>query len=214
MTTTPELIQALAASLTPVRRLRPPIIRAAAWLLLAAFILVLIGIGHGVRPNLALRLQDWTFVIEVAGALLTGVLAALAAFLISLPDRSRWWALLPVPPFALWMASIGRQCLTDWIAIGPDGMKLGETAECLATLGLTSLPLSLALLIMLRHAAPLRPANVILLGSLAVAGISATALSLFHPLDASAMILMFNVGTTLLFVGCGGVVSWLQQARS
>jgi hypothetical protein len=43
---------------------------------------------------------------------------------------------------------------------------------------LTSLPLSLALLVMLRHAAPLRPAVATLTGSLAVAAITATALSL------------------------------------
>jgi hypothetical protein len=33
----------------------------------------------------------------MAGAALTGVLAAIAAFLVSLPDRSRLWLILPAP---------------------------------------------------------------------------------------------------------------------
>ena len=111
------------------------------------------------------RLEDSTFVIGLAGSLLTGMLAAIGAFMVSLPDRSRWWSVLPVPTTIVWLSSIGYQCLTNWVVVEPGGMQFCETAECLATLVLTSLPLSLAMLAMLRYAAPLRPANVILLGS-------------------------------------------------
>lgn len=67
---------------------------------------------------------------------------------------------------------------------------------------------------MLRYAAPLRPTAATLTGSLAVAAITATALSLFHDLDASVMILMWNLGTSALLVGFGGVfgrrmLSWV-----
>jgi Negative regulator of sigma F len=44
-----------------------------------------------------------------------------------------------------------------------------------------------------------------LMGSLAVAAITATALSLFHAMDATVMILMWNVGPAVLFVGLGGL---------
>lgn len=214
MITTPDLITALAADLTPVRRLRPPVIRAACWLLLAAFVLVLLAISQGLRPDLARRLQDLTFIISIAGALLTGILAAIAAFLLSLPDRSRRWLLLPTPALAVWLSTIGYQCLTNWVSLQPNGIRLGETAQCFATLVLTSLPLSLAMIVMLRYAAPLRPTAATLTGSLAVAAITATALSLFHELDATVMILLWNLGTTALFVGLAGVfgrkmVSWV-----
>ena len=43
------------------------------------------------------------------------------------------------------------------------------------------------------------------MGSLAVAAITATALSLFHVMDATAMILTWNIGTAVLLVGLGGV---------
>ena len=205
MIKTPDLIASLAANATPVRRLRPPVMRAACWLLLAAVVLTLLAINQGIRPDLAQRLREATFAAGLAASLLTGVLAAIAAFLVSLPDRSRRWLLLPMPALVLWLSNIGYQCLVQWIDIGPDGVSLGEAARCFATLVLTSLPLSLAMLVMLRYAAPLRPTAVTLMGSLAVAAITATALSLFHTIDATMMILMWNVGTAIMFVALAGV---------
>ena len=201
----PDLIAALAADLTPVRRLRPPVIRAACWLLLAAVVLALLAIGQGIRPDFLQRLHDPTFVVSMAGALSTGILAAIAAFQLSLPDRSRRWLLLPAPALAVWLSTVGYQCLTNWVSLEPDGIRPGETARCFATLVLTSLPLSLAMLVMLRHTAPLRPTAATLVGGLAVGAITATALSLVHDMDATILILMWNLGTAALFVGLAGV---------
>ena len=205
MITTPDLIASLAANMKPVRRLRPPVMRAACWLLLAAVVLALLAVNQGIRPDLAQRLHDPTFAAGMVGSILTGVLAAVAAFMVSLPDRSRLWLLLPVPAVAIWLSNIGYQCLAQWVSIGPDGVSLGEATRCFATLVLTSLPLSLAMLVMLRYAAPLRPIPVTLMGSLAVASITATALSLLHAMDATVMILMWNLGTTVMFVGLAGM---------
>lgn len=204
MIKTPDLIEALAANATPVRRLRPPVMRAACWLLLAAVVMTLLAVNQGIRPDLVQRLHQPTFAISMAASALTGVLAAVAAFLVSLPDRSRLWLFLPLPALVLWLSNIGYQCLTEWVSIGPNGMGFGEAARCFATLVLTSLPLSLAMLVMLRYAAPLRPTATTLMGSLAVAAITATALSLFHVIDASVMILMWNLGTAMVFVGLSG----------
>jgi len=174
--TTPDLIDALAANLAPVRRLRPPVTRAACWLLLAALILVLLAVSQGIRPDLAQRLRDPTFILGTAGTLLTGILAAVAASMLSLPDRSRFCLLLPAPALVLWLSTIGYQCLSNWVSLEPNG---GNSDG----------------------------------GSLAVAAITATALSLFHDLDATVMILMWNLGTAALFVGLGGafggrMLSW------
>jgi len=188
-----------------VRRLRPPVMRAACWLLLAAVVLTLLAVNQGIRPDLVQRLQEPAFAASMAASLLTGVLATIAAFLVSLPDRSRLWLLLPVPALIAWLSNVGYQCLTQWVAIGPDGMSFGEAARCFATLVLTSLPLSLAMLVMLRYAAPLRPIAATFMGSLAVAATTATALSLFHVIDATVMILMWNFGTAVLFLGLAGV---------
>lgn len=203
MITTPDLINALAANAAPVRRLRPPLVRATVWLTIVAFILVLIGISHGVRPDLARKVQDLIFVIGAVAAAATGVLAAIAAFLVSLPDRSRLWLLLPAPTLGVWLSTVGYGCVTAWVGLGPQGVRLQDVAECFATLVLVSVPTSTAILLMLRHAAPLRPRSVAVMGSLAVAAFTATGLLLFHTLDATVMVLMWNVGAAALFVALG-----------
>lgn len=204
MITTPDLIDALATDVLPVRTLRRPILRTAGWVFFAILVLCLLGVSEGFRPDLASSLRDPMFDLRVAGALLTGMLAAAAAFMVSLPDRSRLWLLLPLPALGVWLSTIGYQCLTDWISVEPDGMRLGDTAQCFATLVLTSAPLSLALLIMVRYAAPIRPVTISLVGSLAVAGFVAVALSLFHAIDATLMILMWNLGTAVVFAVLAG----------
>src|SRR5260370_27355969 len=94
---TPDLIASLAANATPVRRLRPPVMRAACWLLLAAAVPTLLAINQGIRPDLVERLRELTFATGLAASLLTGVLAAIAAFLVRLPDPSPLLPLLPLP---------------------------------------------------------------------------------------------------------------------
>src|SRR6516162_4343466 len=65
--TTPDLIDALAANLAPVRRLRPPVTRAFSWLLLAALVLAVLAVSQGIRPDLAQRLLDPAFTLGMAG---------------------------------------------------------------------------------------------------------------------------------------------------
>ncbi|WNC93151.1 DUF1109 domain-containing protein [Paraburkholderia sp. FT54] len=216
MTRTSDLIDVLVADATPVRRLRPPVARAACWLLFAAAVMLFVGIVHGVRADLAVKLHQPVFAAGVAAAVATGILAATAAFVASVPGRSRLWLLLPVPAFLAWIATIGYGCLTNWVTFGPDGMSVGETARCFATLVLVGTPLSLAMLIMLRHVARLSPGPVTMAGSLAVAAITAVALSILHPLDATAMVLLWNLGVAGLYLSLSGwygqrLLGWVAQ---
>ncbi len=206
MTATRELIDTLVECATPVRRLRPPLVRATLWLAFAGLVLALIAVGHGVRADLMARLDEPKFATSMGAALATGILATVAAFMISLPDRSRWWLLLPLPGLATWTTTIGYGCFADWVSAGPDGIRLSEEVRCLALLVLTSVPLALALAAMLRYAALLRGGAVALMGSLAVAAITASALSLFHSHDATVLILVWNLGTTAAITGLGSLL--------
>jgi hypothetical protein len=202
--TTPDLVESLAADAAPVRRLRHPLLRAATWLLLAVVVVLLLAIDHGVRADIEVRLRQPLFVAGIAASVVTGILATIAAFMISLPDRSRAWLLLPVPALCAWLSTISYGCLTDWVEVTPAGVEAGEAARCFATLFLTSFPLSAALLLMLRYAAMLRPTETAMAGALAVAAVAATALSLFHDLDATIMILAWSIGIAALLVLLGG----------
>ncbi len=204
MTRTSDLIDVLVADAKPVRRLRQPVVRALCWLLFAALVMLLVGIAQGVPADLAVKLDQPLFVIGIVAAMATAMMAATGAFFASVPGRSRYWLLLPAPACVVWIATIGYGCLTHWVTIGPEGMSLGETAKCFATLALVGMPLSLVMLIMLRHVARLSPGPVTMVGSLAVAAITAVALSILHPLDASAMILLWNFGVTALYLSLSG----------
>ena len=151
-------------------------------------------------------MEQPVFVVGIVASLATGVLAAIAAFLISLPDRSRAWGLLPLPALVVWISTVSYGCLTNWVSIGPDAMRLGETARCFVTLLLTSLPLSIAMYVMLRHAAWLRPTAATLTASIAVAALTAAALALFHEFDATVMVLIWNLGVAAVIIAAGGLL--------
>jgi hypothetical protein len=204
VTGTQQLIDTLVECATPVRRLRPPLVRAMLWLGVAGLVIALIAMGHGFRPDLTLSLRRPSFAVTTAAALLTGILSAIAAFMVSLPDRSRWWLMLPMPALAVWMSTIGYGCLTGWVSLGPEGFRFGEELRCFAILVFTSVPLSIALAVMLRYAAMLRAGAVATMGGLATAAITASALSLVHNHDATVLILIWNLGTALLITGITG----------
>ena len=220
MTSTPDLIESLASDATPVKPLRPPLLRAAVWLGIGVAVLVIVALFQGFRSDLGTRLHQMEFDFNMIGAIFTGILAAIACFQLCLPDRSRVWALLPLPALILWMSTLGYQCLTDWVSLGPDGFQLGESADCFVIVALTSLPIYIALLVMLRHTAPLKPVSAIICGSLAVAAITATAHSLIHihEQDATLMIVFWNLGLAVFFVIVGSLFgetlfSWLSPKK-
>jgi hypothetical protein len=213
MIETPDLIRLLAASGSPVRPLRAPHVRAFGWLAFAAALLVMLAIHHGLRSDLDTQLGRAGFVVSIVASALTGVLAATAAFTVSVPGNSRQWMWLPVPALVVWLWTVSYGCLTHWVSIDPEGIALGTTARCFATMTLASVPLSLVLLVMLRHAAMFRPVLAMTLGSLAVAAISASALSLLHDLDATVLILIWNVGAATAIVAAGAIFGRSYLAR-
>ena len=163
-------------------------------------ILLLLAAGHGLRPDIERQMQTPSFIVGTTASLLTGTLASLGCLLASLPDRSRSWLLLPLPPLAVWLATLGHGCLTDWVSYHAGTLRFGGAVRCFVTVLLVSMPLSASMFLMLRHVARLRPARVTLTAGLAVAGVTSTAMSLLYRLDASVMNLVWNLGATAVLV--------------
>jgi hypothetical protein len=209
VTTISDVVDTLVSCAPPVRRLQPPLQRALLWLALAGVVLMLLSIEHGVRADLAERLRQPSFAVGIAAAVVTGILSAIAAFMISIPDRSQWWVLVPAPSLLIWISTVSYECFTDRIVIGPDGMGAAETLRCFASLVLTSAPLGITLVIMLRYAALVRSGTVAMMGGLAVAVITSTALAIFHDLDSTVTILVWNLGMAALITALG----WLLGPR-
>jgi hypothetical protein len=208
------VIERLVADAQPVRRLRPPTLRAALWLLAvtavaAAAILLFSDLGV-----VADRLRDPKLQVEMVATLLTGIAAVLAAFHLSLPDRSPAWVLLPLPFLAVWIASSGYSCYRHWISFGPGGWELGDSAHCLRFLLAVSLPLGVSLLLLLRRAAPLMPVRVAAVGGLGIGGIAAFLLQFFHPFDVTFMDLAVHLGAVAFVVAVASLVERMAQRRS
>jgi len=197
---TPDLIERLAADARPVRAIHPPLVRTAGWLALAIGILLLLVVEHGLRPDLAEQLRKPSFLLGGIASAATGGLAAVGCLLGSLPDRSRRWLLLPLPTLLLWVSTIGYGCLTDWVSVNAGTLRMGEAVRCFATVLAVSVPLSVAMFAMLHHAARLRPKLVTMAAGLAVAAMTSTALMLLHQIDATIMILAWNLGMAALLV--------------
>ncbi|MEO3471901.1 DUF1109 domain-containing protein [Roseomonas sp. CAU 1739] len=197
---TEDLIGRLATELRPVRRLPPPGLRAALWVGFAMLVVAACVVFFGPRHDLMERMQRPHEVAQFAFTVATGVLAAIAAFELSLPDRSERWALLPLPTAILWGGSLGMGCLADMARMGPEALALGTSWGCFRFIVLMGVPLAVSLVWMLRYAGPIRPVPVAALGGLAGAALSAAGLSLFHHLDAALMVLLWHGGSTLLVV--------------
>ncbi len=194
---TDRLIGRLVAEAEPVRRLRPPMVRASLWLLAAAAAGAVAILLFSDLDTFARRAADPKLVLELIGTLLTGIAAVVAAFHLSRPDRSPAWALLPLPPLALWVLSSGYSCYRHWIVVGPGGWELGESGDCFRFILGASVPLGIALFVILRRARPLAPVRVATLGGLGVAGLAAFLLQFFHPFDVTFM----DLGIHLAAVG-------------
>lgn len=187
------LIAALSSDLRPVRRLRSPTLRAAAWLgIVAATAVLLLPMVR--LDALEYRLQTLPDLAwATAGATLTAIAAAVAAFQASVPGRSPFWAALPVPPAILWLAASGWGCLREDVVLGLAPATMRDAAGCATFITLVSMPLSLILLLMVRRACPLWPGRVAALGGLAAAAAAASLLTLFHPHDTSLIDLLMHL---------------------
>jgi len=181
-----RLICDLAIGLTPVRQLRPPSVRAITWLSAVAAIAIVLAMIADVSALWHRLIAAPDMWLAVTGSTLTAVLAAIAAFQLSLPDARRTWALLPLPAAALWIIASGAGCLRTWFVAGIHAADLSEARDCLIFIVGLSVPLSALLIVMLRRAYPLRPGLTAAIAGLSAAAAAATLLSFFHPFDAAA----------------------------
>jgi hypothetical protein len=209
-----DLIGELAAGLRPVRRMASPARQAALWLGLAAGAVGIAVLVNGLRHDLSQRMLMPQEVGQWVASMLAGVLAAVAAAMLARPDRSWRWALLPVPALLAWFGSLGWGCMADMARLGPLSGQMGTSWGCLRFILAMGLPLAGAQFWQLRHAGPVRPLPVLMLGALASAALCSAGLSLFHHLDAAVMILLWHGGAMLLLVLAGALLGRPLLIRS
>jgi hypothetical protein len=195
-----DLIAALAADLKPVRRLPPPNVRAVAWL--AVVIAIAAALAHfsdlaGLARRLSAAPDMW---LALIGSASTMILAAIAAFQLSLPDRSPAWAQLPLPAALLWIFASGAGCLRVWLVPAAHVASMGEAMDCLVFIVGFSVPLSALLIVMLRRAFSFAPGLTAAMAGLAAAAAAATLIVFVHPYDAGATDLLVHAFAVALVI--------------
>ncbi len=208
------LIDTLGADLTPVRRLLPPWLRTLGWLLAVVAIAVVLLMRYGTTP----MLQRWASAHDLAwaaaGAAITTVCAAWAAFVLGIPGRSRAWAWLPLPAALLWIGASGVGCLRTWLAPGTSIATFHQSTDCLVFIVSFSIPLSALMIWMLRRACPLRPVLTAVLVGLASAAASACLLEICHAFDAAATDLLTHALAIGIVIAANAVMGGRLLLRS
>jgi hypothetical protein len=206
-----DLIADLAADAVPVRRLRPPLWRTISLVGAAGAIVALSVVWHGLRPDLAEKFNEPLNVLEWLASLATALGAFLAAFHLSLPDRSPRWLAAALIPAALWLSVIGAGCLADFSAHGMHAFTWGTSLPCFRYITEMGIPLTLVVLVMIRHAAPIRPIRATVCAGLGAAALSATGLTLFHDLEASWLVLIWHGSALLTVLGVAALGGLLMR---
>lgn len=207
-----DLIAALAGTAQPVKPLRPPMLRAAIWLALAIAVVAASVAFHGVNDDLLADLLQPLNLLEWLAALATGIGAIVAAFHLSLPDRSPRWALLALLPAGVWLASVGLGCLADFVAMGSAAFAWGEPWLCFIYITQMGVPLTLVSLLMLRYAGPIRPLQTMVMAALGMSGLSAAGLTFFHPDHTAWLGLIWHGAALAVVLACGALGAALLKA--
>jgi hypothetical protein len=212
---TEDFIQSLASEALPVRRLSHPVWRALTWmvgsLLYAALFVWLVGI----RPDISDKAADPRFLLEVGAPLLTSLMAAVAAFCAGCPGRPLWERFAPFPFLAVWLATLGEGCWRQAIHAGPEGLEFQPDFLCFQSIFEVSLLPAFVILIMIRQGAPIAPMSTTGLATLAATALGAAALRVFHTVDVSLMLLVWQFGSVALLAAVGFLLGrhWLRWSR-
>ncbi len=190
----------LVAELVPVRRVGSPWTQALAWLGLVAITAIVLAAFADlpfVVHHLMIVPDMW---MAELGAVMTAVLAACATFQLCRPDRSPYWAALPLPALALW---IGASCVGS-TRIAPvfaftHALMMDAMAYVVWIIGF-SVPLSVAIFWLLRRGYTLFPTLTGAMAGLAVSAAAAALMVLFHPYEASLIDLLIHGSAVLLVV--------------
>ena len=199
---TDQIIEQLAAQLQPVRVLHSPAQRALLWLALVGAVSAVLIIAYAHSSALQ-RMASPRVALECLGTLLTAVTAIVAAFELSVPDRSPHWVWLPLPPLALWLAASGVGCLRNGLSLHGQAGLAGDSPHCFVFISAASVPLAVFLFWMLRRARPMDPLPVAATGTLGVAATAAFILEFFHPFDVTVIDLALHLAAVGLIVVLG-----------
>jgi len=211
-----NLIADLACDLSPVKRLAHPAKRLVQWMALALPVSLFLGaVIEQQHLTLALeRIRDPRILLDLSAILLTAISAGYAALCCVQPGRSSNAWMLPVVPIVVWLSFIGENCWRLFEQVGADQFSLAPHWTCYPSVAATGFALALVMVLLLKRGALLTPTLTVALGTLAAAALGAVGLRLYHPPDATAMLMLWQLIATVTFLGIASVVSNVLANRA
>jgi hypothetical protein len=191
---TDELIVQLAREAGPVQPLAPPSVRLARWTAAAVPMSALGVIAFGPRGDVLTAIHQPVFVGLAVASLVTALLSAAGAFVLSVPgaERSPLQRVMPLVAGSLWALVLVVLLIT-----GGDPVRrvldFPLHPACVIEIAAVGVVPGWALFAMLRRAAPLRRAWSAGLATLAAVALGAVATQFICPLDDPAHQLVGHV---------------------
>lgn len=213
--TTDNLIAELAGDLKPVKRLAPPGKRLLGWMALALPASLVLG-ALVEQQHLALaleRIRDARIMLELAAILATALSAGYAALASAQPGRSEKVWMLPVVPFLVWLSLVSETCWRLFERVGPDQFSFAPHWTCYPSVVATGFAPAMLMVVLLRRGAITRPTVSVVLGTLAASALGAVGLRLYHPPDATVLLLIWQFIATVTFLGLAALVSGYLSRR-
>lgn len=209
--TTDELIAALAGRAVPVRRLRAPAVRAAAWSAVALAAGAVGVVVFGARSDIGARVAHADFAWTLVVALATSIAASLAALTLAVPGAERSPALrsLAVALVATWAVGLGVPATNE----GTNVLDDTHWPVCFLRVVLVGFVPAVLLVRMVRAAAPLRPVWTGLLSAGAAMAVGAMAVQIACPLDAASHALIGHFAPVVAAGGAGAIAGsrWITR---
>jgi hypothetical protein len=212
---TEDLIVALARSAAPVRPLRPPRVRFAAWSVIAIALAAVAVIVIGPRHDLSAALTRPVFDVSLLALLAAAALGAVTALTLGVPgaERSPVQRILPIVAIVLWTLIWLALTIVTSSSAAARAVRPVHWA-CLAEIAVLSAATGGALLMMIRRAAPLRPAWAASLAALSAVAVGSAATQVICPIDAPLHQLVGHVGPAVAIGTLGAWLGRLALART
>ena len=196
---TDELIDRLGRDATVARPLPPPATRTAMWMVWATIYLVGVAvIMFAVTSQAGVTISP-PYLVQQGAAVVTGIMAARAAFASVIPGSgNRVW----VPPAlgaAVWGVSLGWAGVRDLLASGTPGVTSQSDWPCVVSMVLGGLIVGAPLVWMLRRGAPMTPGHTAFLAALAALSLANVEACLIRPHAFAATVLLWHGGTVAVF---------------
>lgn len=209
---TDELIDRLGRDVTVARPLPSPGIRTAMWMIWAISYLVVVAVMMFAFMSSAEVTPTPLYLVQQGTALVTGIMAARAAFASVIPGSSnRVWA-LPAIGAAVWGVLLLWAGVGDLQASGTLGVTNESDWPCVVSMTVGGLLVGAPLAWMLRRGAPLTPGLTAFLTALAALSFANLEACLTRPHAFALTVLLWHGGTVAALAALSALTGhrWLR----